>query len=569
MWSEFTPNGNALLMTPFCRIRALPEAAPGATAATTWVSLQLCTTPFIVPSHTWPPAPWAAPKPEPAMVTWVPGTPLGGMTEEIVAVLTVKGTALDQPPPCRTWAFPDVALEATVATTCVSLQLTGVPKVLPSHTVPVPCTAPKPEPEMVTCTPAAPDVGDTPVMVGGTVKFHPLEGSPPTVTTRLPEVAPDGTATRIVSALQLVGVAAVPLKATVLAPCAAPKLSPDMVTVVPTGPEDGNTLQMRGVSVKFHALLATPSTVTVTLTLLPLIQSGTCTVMLVVLQLLGVTPNPSRLTWLEPCAAPKPVPVIVRTVPTCPEVGERPVMASVGADGVTVNVTALLVPPLVVTRTFAAPSAALAAMVRVAVIWVTLATTTLLTPIPGLLTATVAPETKLAPVRVTGTLAPCTPVAGLRDVSVGAGGLTVNGNGLLATNPTVTTTLPVVAPLGTFTVMLLSPQVAAVPAAMPLNVTVLLPCIAPKLVPPIVTAVPATPEAGDKIVMLRSSAVPAKVEVCVPARSVVTDTVAFSIPGDCAVSGLNCTLRVQLPPGCRVVVPPVGPQVVSGPGAMA
>jgi hypothetical protein len=46
MCSEFTLNGNALLSRPFCRIRALPEAAPGATSATTWVSLQLCTTPL-------------------------------------------------------------------------------------------------------------------------------------------------------------------------------------------------------------------------------------------------------------------------------------------------------------------------------------------------------------------------------------------------------------------------------------------------------------------------------------------------------------------------------------------
>ena len=58
---EFTPNVTALLITPFCRIRALPEVAPGATVAPTWVSLQFCTTPFKVPNHTWP-VPCAAPK---------------------------------------------------------------------------------------------------------------------------------------------------------------------------------------------------------------------------------------------------------------------------------------------------------------------------------------------------------------------------------------------------------------------------------------------------------------------------------------------------------------------------
>jgi hypothetical protein len=46
---------------------------------------------------------------------------------------------------------------------------------------------------------------------------------------------------------------------------------------------------------------------------------------------------------------------------------------------------------------------------------------------------------------------------------------------LLATPPTVTTTLPVVAPLGTLTVMLPALQLAAVPALTPLKVTVLLP----------------------------------------------------------------------------------------------
>jgi hypothetical protein len=135
-------------------------------------------------------------------------------------------------------------LAATVATTCVSLQLTGVAKVLPSHTAPVPCAAPKPEPEMAICTPAAPDAGDRPVMTGGTVKFHPAEAAPATVTTRFPEVAPDGTVTAMLVALQLVAVAAVPLKVTVLAPCSAPKVLPVIVTLVPGGPESGHTLLM-------------------------------------------------------------------------------------------------------------------------------------------------------------------------------------------------------------------------------------------------------------------------------------------------------------------------------------
>jgi len=58
-----------------------------------------------------------------------------------------------------------------------------------------------------------------------------------------------------------------------------------------------------------------------------------------------------------------------------------------------------------------------------------------------------------------------------------AGGMvTANGVPALDIPPTVTTTLPVPAPVGTNTVMLLSDQVEAAAAAIPLNVTELLLC---------------------------------------------------------------------------------------------
>ena len=61
--------------------------------------------------------------------------------------------------------------------------------------------------------------------------------TPPTVTTMLPFVAPLGTATVILEALQLLAVPAeTPLKVTVLVPCKAPKFAPVIVTGVPTGP---------------------------------------------------------------------------------------------------------------------------------------------------------------------------------------------------------------------------------------------------------------------------------------------------------------------------------------------
>ena len=74
----------------------------------------------------------------------------------------------------------------------------------------------------------------------------------------MPVVAPLGTGTTMLVALQLVGVAAVPLKVTVLVPCDAPKLVPVIVTDVPTGPEVGFKLVMLGggVTVKVTPLLA-------------------------------------------------------------------------------------------------------------------------------------------------------------------------------------------------------------------------------------------------------------------------------------------------------------------------
>ena len=70
----------------------------------------------------------------------------------------------------------------------------------------------------------------------------------------------------------------------------------------------------------------------------------------------------------------------------------------------------------------------------------------------------------------------------------------MNATPLLACPPTVTTTLPVVAPAGTATVMLAVLQALAIPADVPLKVTVLVPCVAPKFVPVMVIDVPTAPE---------------------------------------------------------------------------
>jgi hypothetical protein len=71
---------------------------------------------------------------------------------------------------------------------------------------------------------------------------------------------------------------------------------------------------------------------------------------------------------------------------------------------------------------------------------VALTTATLLTATPLLPTAIAAPATKFVPVSVTGTLVPWTPLAGLTEASVGAGGFTVNTTALLVPPLVVTVT---------------------------------------------------------------------------------------------------------------------------------
>jgi hypothetical protein len=63
-------------------------------------------------------------------------------------------------------------------------------------------------------------------------------------------VAPLGTGTTMLVALQLVGVPAIPLNVTVLDPCVEPKLAPVIVTDVPTGPDVGDKLVMTGALAK-------------------------------------------------------------------------------------------------------------------------------------------------------------------------------------------------------------------------------------------------------------------------------------------------------------------------------
>jgi len=144
---------------------------------------------------------------------------------------------------------------------------------------------------------------------GKNCKNHAVRRYSPTVTTIGPVVAPEGTQTTIFVALQLVGVALVPLNLTVLVPCVEPKFDPVMVMQFPTAPDDADSALMLGgafVTVKLTPLLARPPTVTTTLPVLaPL---GTEVPILVALQLVAVAVIPLNVTVLDPWADPKLVP---------------------------------------------------------------------------------------------------------------------------------------------------------------------------------------------------------------------------------------------------------------------
>jgi hypothetical protein len=186
----------------------------------------------------------------------------------------------------------------------VALQLVGVADIPLKVTVLVPCDAPKFGPVIVTGVPTGPLFGFRPVMLGAvevTVKAAPLLAIPPTVTTTFPVFAPVGTGAVILVALQLVGVAEIPLNVTVLVPCVAPKFDPAIVTDVPTGPELGVRLAMLGVDdgiVKVMPLLDTPPTVTIRKPVVAPV--GTGAVMLVALQFVGVDEIPLNVTVLVP-----------------------------------------------------------------------------------------------------------------------------------------------------------------------------------------------------------------------------------------------------------------------------
>jgi len=126
---------------------------------------------------------------------------------------------------------------------------------------------------------------------------------------------------------------------------------------------------------------------------------------------------------------------------------------------------------------------------------------------------------KLLPVRVTEL--PAAPEFGLREVRTGTA-MAVNGSLLEALPPTVTVTFTEpAARAGTLAVIEVADHAVTVAAVAP-KFTVLVPCVAPKLLPVKVTELPAAPEAGVIAARLGELAVP--LSPSQPANCIVSRT---------------------------------------------
>ena len=106
------------------------------------------------------------------------------------------------------------------------------------------------------------------------------------------------------------------------------------------------------------------------------------------------------------------------------------------------------------------------------------------------------------PAPVIATVSPVFPELGFK-LAMLSPDETVNVIPLLPAPPTETTTLPDVAPVGTGAVIRPSLQLTGI-AVVPLNFTVLVPWLVPKLAPAIVTVAPIPPEVGVRLVYARS-----------------------------------------------------------------
>lgn len=274
-------------------------------------------------------------------------------------------------------------------------------------------------------------------------------------------------------------------------------MAPLIVIDVCADPELGLKLKMAGPvpGSKMTQLLASPPTV---ISRQPGVAPvGTVATTFVADQLLVVAGIPLNATTLVPIVEPKPVPLMVTEAPTAPDCGETEVITGYVP---TVKGTPLLASPPTATTTFpeVAPLGTVAT-IDVASQLVGVAGVPL-----NVIVLVLCVEPKLVPVTVTDV--PTAPESGeIPLIKGGAAAVTSKRTPLLSSPPTVTTTGPDVAPVGTGVTIVVEFQLVGV-AVVPLNVTVLTLCVVPKFVPEMVTEVPTEPDGGERFAISGATA---------------------------------------------------------------
>jgi len=260
-------------------------------------------------------------------------------------------------------------------------------------------------PVMVTAAPTAPVVGVNLVTMGAGTEKLVVDVPVPTavVTLRGPVVAPAGTVTLIDVAVLVTMVAGTPLNVTAVA---LPRLTPVMVTLLPTAPEVGVKLVITGgpITVKLMALIPTPLAAVTemgpvlapagTVAMIDVAETTLNEVAGVLLNATAVTP--SRL-----------VPLMVTVVPTAPVVGVN--LVTVGAGTVKLVLEVVIPAAVVTVRGPVVAPVGTVALMAVAVLVTIVAGTPL--------KVTARAFARLAPVMVI--LLPTAPEVGVKLVMVG------------------------------------------------------------------------------------------------------------------------------------------------------
>jgi hypothetical protein len=323
-----------------------------------------------------------------------------------------------------------------------------------------------------------------------------------------------------------------------------------MVTIAPAEPEVGETLVMLGGggggadTVKVAPFVEKPLTVATTLPVVAPV--GTGATMLVPFHELGVPLVPLNVIALA--TVPKPAPEIVTGVPIGAGFGDIPVIT-----GIAKNDLELLMPPVILTTTSALPGGRLLGTGTTMVLLPQDDGFPVIPPIVTLLVPWAVP--KFVPRIVSGEpTGEGGPTVGEMLVMLGGGGKTVKDNWFVAISFTVTMRLPVVAPVGTGTVMESPAQVAGL-AIVPLKVTTLV--IVPNPAPLMVTEAPTGAEPGDTPVMTGITR-----NDCVLLEVPLTATVISAFPaprllgtGTTIVVSFQDEGVVEIPPNVTVLVP--------------